>query len=46
MTETEKRKQLERRGWSEARIRQYLKDWNFQIPWNSNPKSVGQHHGR
>lgn len=44
MTVDEKRKQLERRGWSDKRIEQYLKDWRFKVPWSSNPKS--QAHGR
>ena len=37
MLESEKRKQLERRGWSEARIVQYLKDWRFHIPPTKSP---------
>ena len=39
MTVDEKRKQLEQRGYSAARIHQYLKDWKFRIPWSTNPKS-------
>lgn len=37
--EKQKRAQLRRRGWSEARIAQYMKDWRFRIPWSTNPRS-------
>lgn len=40
MTEAQKRAQLERRGWSERRIRQYMRDWRFHIPPTKSP------HGR
>ena len=33
----EKRRQLERRGWSKARIDQYMKDWKFHIPPTRSP---------
>ena len=40
MTDKQKRAQLKRRGWSPARIDQYMKDWKFHIPPTKSP------HGR
>ena len=40
MTPEEKRRQLERRGWSEARINQYMKDWRFHIPPTKSPHRI------
>ncbi len=41
MTPEQKRAQLKRRGWSDARINQYLKDWKWTIPKTFGPKSCG-----
>ena len=35
-----KRRQLVKRGWSEARINQYMKDWHFHIPPTKSPHRV------
>ena len=39
-TPEQKIAQLRRRGWSEVRIEQYMKDWRFHIPPTRSP------HGR
>jgi hypothetical protein len=37
-----KRSQLEAKGWSRRRIDQYLKDWQWNVGWTTNPKGVGK----
>jgi len=37
-----KRHQLEAKGWSRRRIEQYLKDWQWNVGWTTNPKGVGK----
>lgn len=40
-TKTEaKRLELVNRGWSEARINQYMKDWRFHIPPTRSPHRI------
>jgi hypothetical protein len=37
ITEKKKREQLRRRGWSDRRIEQFMKDWRFHIPPTKSP---------
>ena len=52
MTPKQKERELRARGFSEARIEQYMRDWKFHIPPTKSPhgrnqeRSNGSNNGR